>query len=259
MHIVLPIVVALALTEIAVFATSIYLHRGLAHRSLTIHPVAEVIFRTILWLTTGQSRQQWVAIHRKHHAFTDAEGDPHSPRLRGYWRIQLFNAYYYVIAGRDRSLIKKYAPDLPPDRLERALFSRGIVGLTLGITALCVLMGLSSGLIAAGMHAALYVGVVAPLINAVGHWRGQKNYDNTARNSRVLAWFTGGESLHNNHHAHPRAPRFSVRSAEFDPSWPVIRALASLRLLVIAGAPVRLARGTSVLQSPAQRIALREP
>ena len=124
------------MTQTAVLATSIYLHRGLAHRSLRIHPAADLIFRTLLWLTTGQSRQQWVAIHRKHHAFTDAEGDPHSPRLLGYWRVQLFNAYYYVVAGRDRGITEKYAPDLAPDRLERAVFSHGIVGITLGIIAL---------------------------------------------------------------------------------------------------------------------------
>src|SRR5437762_1342997 len=160
MHIVFAVAVAIALTEVTVLATSVYLHRGLAHRSLKIHPAADVLFRTILWLTTGQSRQQWVAIHRKHHAFTDCEGDPHSPRLLGFWR-------------------------------------------------------------------------------------GQRNYDNTARNSIVLAWVTGGESLHNNHHAHPRAPRFSVRGWEFDPSWPFIRALAAVGLLVIDDAPGGLARAPS--------------
>jgi stearoyl-CoA desaturase (delta-9 desaturase) len=46
---------------------------------------------------------------------------------------------------------------------------------------------------------------------------------------------TGGESLHNNHHAHPRSPRFSVRRSEFDPSWLVIRALAAVKLVAIVG------------------------
>jgi stearoyl-CoA desaturase (Delta-9 desaturase) len=255
MHILLVIAVALALTETAVLATSIYLHRGLAHRSLKIHPVADVLFRTILWLTTGQARQEWVAIHRKHHAFTDAEGDPHSPRLLGYWRVQLFNAYYYIVAGRDRGITGKYAPDLAPDRLDRVLFSHGALGLAVGVIALCLLLGLSAGLLAAGIHAVLYVMVMAPVINAVGHWRGQQNYDNTARNSRVLAWITGGESLHNNHHAHPRAPRFSVRATEFDPSWPVIRMLAALRLVVIAGTTVRLARAPSITRFGARATA----
>jgi len=56
----------------------------------------------------------------------------------------------------------------------------------------------------------------------------------------VLAWVTGGESLHNNHHAHPRAPKFSARRVEFDPSWLVIRALAAVRLVVVVGPLVRL-------------------
>jgi len=58
----------------------------------------------------------------------------------------------------------------------------------------------------------------------------------------------GGESLHNNHHANPRAPRFSVRSWEFDPSWPVIRALGAWRLLTIAETPVRLAGATAPMK-----------
>jgi stearoyl-CoA desaturase (delta-9 desaturase) len=82
---------ALGLTQAAVLATSIYLHRALAHRSLRVHPIADTLFRTLLWLTTGQRRQQWVAVHRKHHHFTDRDGDPHSPRLLGLWRVQLFN------------------------------------------------------------------------------------------------------------------------------------------------------------------------
>lgn len=75
--------VALALTQMAAIATSIYLHRALAHRALVVHPWADVVFRGLLWLTTGQRRQGWVAVHRKHHTFTDRPGDPHSPRLLG--------------------------------------------------------------------------------------------------------------------------------------------------------------------------------
>jgi len=94
------------------------------------------------------------------------------------------------------------------------------------------------------LHAVLYVFVMAPLINALGHWRGTKNFDNTAYNWRLLAWITGGESLHNNHHAHPRSAKFSLRRSEFDPSWPIIRSLAAAGLLVISGPPVAWARVT---------------
>jgi stearoyl-CoA desaturase (delta-9 desaturase) len=232
---------AVAVTQLALIATSVYLHRALAHRSVTVSPVTDVVFRAVLWLTTGQRRQEWVAVHRKHHAFTDRDGDPHSPRLVGLWRVQLLNVLYYMREARNPETIRKFAPDMPEDRLDRALFSHGLAGLGLGIALLCVVFGLWPGLIAAATHAVLYVFVAAPLINGLGHWRGAQNFGNTAYNSRVLAWLTAGESLHNNHHAYPRAPKFSMRRTEFDPSWVVIRAMAATGLAVVTGAPVTVA------------------
>ncbi len=230
--------VTIGLTQVAVLATSIYLHRALAHRSLKLHPLADMAFRAVLWLTTGQSRQQWVAVHRKHHTFTDREGDPHSPRLLGFWRVQLFNVAYYIREARNVETLERFARDFGPDRLDRVLFSHGVLGLGVGLSVLCAMIGLGPGLVAGLLHAGLYVFVLAPLINALGHWRGARNFDNTASNWRLLAWFTGGESLHNNHHAHPRSAKFSVRHFEFDPAWPIIRSLAAAGLLVVVGPPV---------------------
>jgi len=243
-------IVTIVLTQVAVIATSIYLHRALAHRSLHLHPIADVAFRVALWLTTGQSRQEWVAVHRKHHTFTDREGDPHSPRLLGFWRVQLFNVAYYMREARNAETLETFAPDLRPDRLDRVLFSHGVLGLGVGLSLLCALIGLWPGLIAGLTHAVLYVFVMAPLINALGHWRGSKNFENTAYNRRFLAWITGGESLHNNHHAHPRSPKFSMRRSEFDPSWLIIRALAAVRLLAIQGSPIAWARAPAVERAP---------
>jgi stearoyl-CoA desaturase (delta-9 desaturase) len=213
----LGLLIAIGLTQLAAIATSLYLHRALAHRSLAVHSAADVLFRAVLWLTTGQDRREWVAVHRKHHAFTDREGDPHSPTLRGLWHVQFLNAYYYAREARNPETIRKFAADLSPDWLDRAVFSRGWIGLGLGTALLCLLVGVGPGLIAAGVHAVLYVFVLAPAINA---------------------WLTGGESLHNNHHAHPRSPRFSAGRLEFDPSWVVIRALAAVRLVSITGTPI---------------------
>ena len=114
---------ALTLTQIAAVSTSVYLHRGLAHRALRLHPVADICFRALLWLTTGQNRREWVAVHRKHHKFTDRTGDPHSPKVLGFWRIQLFNVYYYVREAKNLDTIRTFAPDLPEDRWDRAIFS----------------------------------------------------------------------------------------------------------------------------------------
>jgi len=241
---------AVALAQTAVLATSLYLHRALAHRSVAVHPAADLLFRTVLWLTTGQDRREWVAVHRKHHAFTDRDGDPHSPRLRGFWRVQFLNAYYYMREAQNPETIRRFASDIREDRLDRAVFSWGWVGLALGATLLCLVLGLGPGLVAASVHAVLYVFVLAPLINGLGHWRGAQNFSNTAYNSPVLAWVTAGESLHNNHHAHPRSPKFSVRWFEFDPSWLAIRALATVGLLAITGTPVTLADGGAPSREP---------
>ena len=241
-------VVAVALTQVAIVATSIYLHRALAHRALAVGRPLDVLFRTVLWLTTGQRRREWVAVHRKHHAFTDREGDPHSPRLLGVGWVFLLNVYYYRRAARDPATMRKFASDVPEDRLDRVVFSHGWAGLGVGIGALCLVLGVGPGLVASVLHAILYLFVAAPLINAIGHWRGAQNFDNTAYNSLLLAVATGGENLHNNHHAHPRSPKFSMRRFEFDPSWVVIRALAAARLVAIVRPPVRL---------PAAAIALR--
>lgn len=236
----LTLLVALALTQGAVIATSIYLHRSLAHRSLAIHPAAGLVFRVLLWLTTGQRRHEWVAVHRKHHTFTDRDGDPHSPRLLGFWRVQLLNVYYYAREARKTETIRTFAPDIEQDWLDRHVFGWGWSGVALGTALLSLALGVGIGLLAMALHAVAYVFVLAPLINGLGHWQGAQNFDNTAYNAPLLAWVTGGESLHNNHHAHPRAPKFSVRAREFDPSWLVIRALAGARLLVVVGAPIRL-------------------
>jgi stearoyl-CoA desaturase (delta-9 desaturase) len=231
--------VAIAVTQIAALSTSVYLHRALAHRSLAVHPVGDAVFRALLWLTTGQDRRQWVAVHRKHHAFTDRDGDPHSPRLLGFWRVQLLNVYYYAREARNPDTLRTFAPDIRADLLD-TLFSRGWLGPLLGTAMLCMLLGLWPGLLAAGLHAVLYVFVLAPLINGLGHWRGSQNFANTAYNSPLMAWVTGGESLHNNHHAHARSPKFSMRRQEFDPSWVVIRLLVLTRLVSVMRPPVRL-------------------
>jgi len=238
-QILIIVLASFVLAQIATFATSIYLHRALAHRSLSLRPVAALLFRVALWLFTGQSQQQWVAVHRKHHTFADRDGDPHSPQLLGFWKVQLWNVYYYIREARKRHTVETFAPDLAPDRLERYVFAWGWTGLGLGTALVMLALGWWQGALAMLGHAILYMFVLAPLINGLGHWWGGQNFQNTAYNSRVLAWLTGGESLHNNHHAFPRSPKFSVRRSELDPSWIAIRLLAAVRLVAIVGAPLR--------------------
>jgi stearoyl-CoA desaturase (delta-9 desaturase) len=117
-----------------------------------------------------------------------------------------------------------------------------------------LVLGAWAGLTAGLTHAVLYVFVLALLINGLGHWRGAQNFRNTAYNWRAPAWVTGGEGLHNNHHAYPSTPKFGMRRFEFDPSWIVIRALAAVKLVEIVGTPV----GFDEKDDAAQRRATKE-
>lgn len=227
---VLSLVTAFVLIQVAVFSTTIFLHRTATHRALVLHPAVAWVFRLLLWLTTGISTKEWVAVHRKHHAHTDQEGDPHSPLLMGFWSVQLGNVFHYVRAAKNTQLIDRYARDIEDDVWDRVLFNRGVLGLVVGIVLLCAVLGIGWGLLAASIHAVMYVFVLSSSINGLCHYAGYKNFDNTATNIRILALLTGGEGLHNNHHGYPRSPKFSFRLTEIDPAWPVIRLLISLGL-----------------------------
>ena len=227
---VIALVVSTLVTQIAVFSTTIYLHRTVTHRAVVLHPAAEWVFRLAIWLTTGIVPREWVAVHRKHHAFTDEEGDPHSPKLEGFWKVQLGNVFYYTRQLRDPNLVPKYARDMKPDAWDRLLFDHGTIGLILGVAALCLTVGVWWGLFAAALHALMYVFVLSSSINGLCHYTGYRNFANTATNIRLIAWLTGGEGLHNNHHGYPRSPKFSFRRGEIDPAWPLIRLLTVLKL-----------------------------
>ena len=77
----------LAVTHITIICVTIFLHRAQAHRGLDIHPAVAHFFRAWLWLTTGMVTKEWVAIHRKHHARCEREGDPHSPMIYGINKV----------------------------------------------------------------------------------------------------------------------------------------------------------------------------
>lgn len=233
------LLVALAVTQVATFATTVYLHRTSAHRALRVRPAVDTAFRALLWMTTGLKTREWVAVHRFHHATTDTVADPHSPMYLGFWKVQLGNAALYRTALRDGSLVRRYARDLAPDRLDRTLFDRGWLGLSIGIGILVVLLGWGPGLVAAGAHAVTYL-LLNAAINAVGHSWGTQPHPNTATNNQWLAWLTAGEGLHNNHHAAPTSARLALQRGEVDPGWWLVRLLTALRLAQVRLSEPRL-------------------
>ena len=107
-------------------ATTVYLHRALAHRALTLRPPAAHVFRLVVWVTTGIRPRQWVAVHRKHHAFTDVEGDPHSPVLHGWVKVQLMNVAMYRREARNPRTIERYARTCRPPGSTASLYDHAM-------------------------------------------------------------------------------------------------------------------------------------
>jgi stearoyl-CoA desaturase (delta-9 desaturase) len=230
---------AVAVTvQLSTYATTIYLHRCLTHRGLYLHPIAAFPMRLQLWWATGIVPKEWVAVHRKHHRYTDVEGDPHSPVLKGLWKILLGNAFYYARETRNKETLSSFAPDIGNGWLDRYLFRFGGTGLIFGTLFFMAVFWLLSGSLFWGfmiggvaflVQAVLYI-LNNSLINGAGHAIGYKNFDNTATNMWFIALITGGEGLHNNHHEYPTSACFSVKRSEIDLGWPVIKVLSWIKL-----------------------------
>jgi len=222
----------LAVCQLALFLTTTYLHRALAHRALRMRHALAMVCRVVLWVTTGIKPRQWVAVHRKHHAFTDIEGDPHSPVLRGYAAVQFGNVGMYRKVANDAQAVSRYARDVTVDRWDTMLFDHALVGLGIGIGMLCVVFGWKVGLLAAGIHTVSYL-LLNAAVNAVGHRFGRRPNPGLATNSQWLAWLTAGEGLHNNHHAASTSAHLARARGEHDPAWPAIRLARRLGWLTI--------------------------
>ena len=235
----LALFIAFAVSQLATFVTTVYLHRTLSHRAIAMKPAVAWLFRLVLWITTAIRPREWVAVHRKHHAFTDVEGDPHSPKLLGWVTVQFGNVGLYRKVAGDAAQVQRYARDLPRDRWDRALFDRSWLGLGLGIALLIVVFGPWVGLLAALLHTAIYL-LLNAAVNAVTHTFGERPHDNTATNLQWLALLTSGEGLHNNHHAAPTSAKLSFTKRELDPAWPAIALATRLRLMSIRHADIKL-------------------
>ncbi|WP_235603116.1 fatty acid desaturase family protein [Piscirickettsia litoralis] len=117
------IIAALVLTHITIISVTLYLHRCQAHRAVRFHPIVEHFFRFWLWLTTGMVTREWVAVHRKHHAFSERPGDPHSPAIFGIHKVLWMGVLLYKRAARDPQVLKKYGHNTPNDWLERHIYT----------------------------------------------------------------------------------------------------------------------------------------
>lgn len=229
------VLVSLVVLQISVFLTTIYLHRTLTHRGLEVHP--GIAFAMHLWLMvfTGISPREWVAVHRKHHQFSDKEGDPHSPYLFGLWHVFFGNVVYYRRTANDPAVVAKYTKDYKPTLLDAIPFQG--YGVFIGLGLFMWAFGWLWGGIAFVLYAIAYI-LLNSSINSICHMIGYRNFDNLATNIRWIAFLTGGEGLHNNHHEYPTAAHFAMKGGEIDPAWGIIRTLEVLGLARVKRLPV---------------------
>src|SRR5215210_5249066 len=244
-------------------------HRMLTHRSFRTHKPTEYLFAVLGSMAVQGSVIAWVADHRKHHAHTDVEGDPHSPHvghgdgiggvLRGLWHAHTG----WLLSEHGRADWKKYAPDLYEDPGMRLINRRFVplVILGLAIPALAgylltgTLLGAATGFLWGGLVRVFFVHHVTWSVNSICHFLGSRRFevDDHSTNVFWLALPSLGESWHHNHHTFPRSAEHGLRRWELDPSALVIRAMERLGLAwnVIRIAPERQA--AKAIDAPASR------
>ena len=229
MHIILY---TLVMVQLTIACVTLYLHRSQTHRAVQFHPVVNHIMRAWLWLTTGMVTRQWVAIHRKHHQRSDQEGDPHSPQIYGIWRVLFGGAFLYHSASKDTAMVDSLSKDCPNDWIERNVYSaHSRLGILLMLVIDLILFG-PWGLVVWGIQMIWIPFFAAGVVNGLAHFIGYKNYavNDTSRNLWPIAFWIGGEELHNNHHGDGASAKFSKKWWEFDIGWLYIRVLEILGL-----------------------------
>ena len=222
----------LLVTHITVACITIYLHRGLAHKALTFHPVLEHIIRFWLWLTAAADPKQWVTVHRVHHRFSDSSGDPHSPHIFGIWTL-LFKGW--ILHNNHNVAMKQYSTGTPDDWIEHKFYSPyRRVGIIVMLCINLLLFG-AWGIPIWFVQMAWIPFFAAGVINGVGHWWGYSNTKNKDHSKNIfpIGILIGGEELHNNHHANAANPKFSQKWWEFDIAWLYIKIFERLGLIKI--------------------------
>jgi stearoyl-CoA desaturase (delta-9 desaturase) len=217
----IELIYTLVVTHITIICVTLFLHRGQAHRSIVFHPVLEHFMRAWLWLTTGMVTRQWVAIHRKHHRFSDADGDPHSPHVYGIHRVFFRGAGLYHTASKDSEMVTQYGQGTPNDWIEQHVYTKhSRLGIALMLVINLMLFG-AWGLLIWGIQMIWIPFWAAGVINGIGHWIGYRNGETRDHSRNISPWgiIIGGECLHNNHHLDPANPKLSRRWFEFDAGW----------------------------------------
>jgi stearoyl-CoA desaturase (delta-9 desaturase) len=234
-------------------------HRLFTHRSFKAGPGVRRLFAILGSMAVEGPVIAWVADHRKHHAFSDQPGDPHSPHvehghgLKGALKGLSHAHVGWLFIHTDRGRKTRYAPDLIADPVVKRVNDQFVLWVAAGLVIpFCLGFVFGGGSLFAGFTGMLWGGFVRMLllhhvtysINSLCHFFGRKPYE-TGDESRNLAWLAPlsfGEAWHNAHHAFPTSARHGLGRWQFDPSAIVIAGLEKTGLAwdVVRVSPERI-------------------
>jgi stearoyl-CoA desaturase (delta-9 desaturase) len=185
-------------------------HRMLSHKGYNAPAWFKILSLFIGTLGLNASALVWTAMHREHHAYSDKEGDPHSPSMMGF-----FHTYFGVITYQPKL---RFARDLLRDK-EVMFFHKYYFKINIAVDIVLFLISPPLVIWCHWLPAAILWHAEAA-INVFAHMKrfGYRNYetDDTSRNSHVLAVLIAGEGYHNNHHQSPKNTNFAHAANEFD-------------------------------------------
>ena len=234
-------------------------HRLFTHRSFKTSAPMRGLWAVLGSMALEGPVIEWVAYHRRHHAFSDEEGDPHSPHV-GHgdgWRGALRGLFYahvgWVLFSTEPAEEERYAPDLMQDRVVRSVDRTFVLWAVLGLVIPFGLGVALTGTIYGGLLGLLWGGAVRIFvlhhitfcINSLCHFFGSRDFvtGDESRNLALLAPFTFGEAWHNNHHAFPTSARHGLGRGQLDPSAALISLMERTGLAwdVVRVSPERIA------------------
>ena len=229
------------------FGVTIGFHRMLTHRAFDAKPAVRAMFAIFGSMSVQGAVIHWVADHRRHHAFTDEDGDPHSPHTHDAEGVRgvitgLWHSHMGWLFEGQRTSAKRFAPDLKKDPLIRWVDKYFPLWALLGLAIPFVLgFALSGGSLFAGFTAFVWAGLVRVFllhhatwsVNSICHMYGSKPFaiEDESRDNWMVAMVSLGEGWHHSHHAFPTSAQHGLRRFQPDPSYWVIRTLEKLGLV----------------------------
>ncbi len=230
-------ILAVVLYAVSAVGVTVGYHRMLTHRSFRPNRALKITLAAAGSMALEGGAIGWVAAHRRHHRFSDAPGDPHSPQRygEGAWsQVRGFGwAHVGWLFSADATSTRKYAPDLLRDRdlvtLDRLFPVVAIASLGIPFGIGWWLSGSWAGAVAtlvwAGVLRMALLHHVTWSVNSVCHMFGRRRFDSTDHSTDFapLALLSLGESWHNFHHAAPSSARHGVLPHQLDLAAELIR------------------------------------